>query len=210
MTPSNSLYLYLGLSMKLGRPLEYNPEQTIEIAMHLYWRKGYGDTTLKDILDATGISKSSFYHAFGSKFQLFERCIERYRDRQLGQMMATLKQASSGRSFIENFLYDIEKTANNDNQHGYFVTSTAFEFSECGHYPEVAILISKAKMSFAEVFKLAIIRGQSEHVISEHKDPTELSLFIISNIAGLRTMIKSKVEPRNIRSVITIVLSALD
>ena len=53
--------------MKLGRPLEYDREEVVEIAMHLFWHRGFERTSLKDLLDATKISKSSFYYAFGGK-----------------------------------------------------------------------------------------------------------------------------------------------
>lgn len=73
--------------MKLGRPLEYDREEVVEISMHLFWHRGFERTSLKDILDATKISKSSFYYAFGGKDQLFEQCLDRYCDIQMEYLL---------------------------------------------------------------------------------------------------------------------------
>jgi len=72
-------------TMKLGRPREYDIEEALDIAMHLFWRKGYDDTSLNDLLDAMRISRSIFYYTFGSKYQLFELCIYRLRDQQIAK-----------------------------------------------------------------------------------------------------------------------------
>lgn len=195
--------------MKPGRPLEYDLEEVLEIAMRLFWRKGYNETSINDLLVAMNISKSTFYYAFNSKYQLFEQCIYRLRDRQIAQTMIELQQAASGRSFIENLLYDIEKiTYSKKPLHNGFLMNTAFESSE--HHPKITTLISNASLHFVEIFKLAIERGQSERVISKHKDPDVLAFYFLSSIAGLRAMVKANTDQRNIRNIISITLTALD
>lgn len=195
--------------MKSGRPLEYDLEEVLEIAMHLFWRKGYNDTSISDLLDAMKISKSTFYYAFNSKYQLFEQCIYRLRDRQVAKTMIDLQQADNGRSFIEKLLYDIERmTYSKELSHNCFLMDTVFEATE--HHPKISTLISNTSLRFVEILKLAIERGQSEQVISEHKDPNELAFYFISSIAGLRTMAKANTEQRNIRNIISITLTALD
>ena len=89
---------------KKGRPLGYDPDEILEIAMNLFWANGYEATSLDDILNATNIAKSSFYHMFGNKQQLFERCLNRYCDRQVALIEESIQQSSTGRDFIEKFL----------------------------------------------------------------------------------------------------------
>ena len=47
----------------------------------LFWRQGYGATSLQHLLKATGMGKGSFYAAFGSKAALFETVIDDYQAR---------------------------------------------------------------------------------------------------------------------------------
>jgi len=196
--------------MKKGRPLEYDPEETLEVAMNMFWEKGYDSTTLGDLLEATKISRSSFYHAYGNKFQLFEQCFGLFCDRQIAYIEDCLLQSLTGRAFIENFLYDLVRSARAvDEPHlGCFVTNTANEFS--GRDPYVAQLVSLATLRFNRVFQAAVRRGQSEGVIAKKKSPEALAYYLMSSIAGIRTMISANVSPDQIDEIVEITLSVCD
>jgi AcrR family transcriptional regulator len=61
-----------------GRPRSFDTDNTVDCAMHMFWRKGYVATTLADLTDAMGINRPSFYAAFGSKESLFRTALARY------------------------------------------------------------------------------------------------------------------------------------
>lgn len=46
-------------------------EHIITVASKLFLEKSYKEVTMKDIVEATGLSKGGFYHYFSSKEQLF-------------------------------------------------------------------------------------------------------------------------------------------
>ncbi|QFU07189.1 HTH-type transcriptional repressor ComR [Rhodobacteraceae bacterium THAF1] len=68
----------------LGRPVGFDRETVLEIAMEFLWNGGFEETPVGDLIDAMGLSRSSFYAAFGSKrgvligaLRLYSaRCIE--------------------------------------------------------------------------------------------------------------------------------------
>ncbi len=125
--------------------------------------------------------------------------------------MIELQQAVNGRIFIEKLLYDIvliPYPKDKELPHNGFSMNAAFECSE--HNPKTPTLISNVSLLFIKIFKLAIEKGQSERVISKQKDPNELAFYFLSSLAGLRSMIKTKTDQRNIRSVINITLTALN
>ena len=55
-----------------------HPEQTLEkivdISAELFAKKGYEQTSIQDILDATGLSKGGLYHHFKSKDDKWRPC----------------------------------------------------------------------------------------------------------------------------------------
>jgi len=62
----------------MGRPSKFDREEAIEIVMHDLWREGYASASVKAISEKLGITRSSFYNAFGSQEPLFEEILTRY------------------------------------------------------------------------------------------------------------------------------------
>ena len=48
-------------------------------AMRLFWEKGYGSTSIADILKAAGANSGSLYHFFPGKQDLLVAVLEAYR-----------------------------------------------------------------------------------------------------------------------------------
>lgn len=49
-------------------------------AMQLFWEKGYGSTSVADVLKAAGVNSGSLYHFFPGKQDLLLAVLEAYRD----------------------------------------------------------------------------------------------------------------------------------
>lgn len=65
----------------MARPIQFDVAQARERAMVLFWQTGYQATSLPDLLDAMGISRSSFYAAFADKRGLFVDCLDLFAQR---------------------------------------------------------------------------------------------------------------------------------
>ncbi len=54
----------------MARPIEFDHHQALDKALLLFWRKGYQATSLADLVEFMGISRSSSYSAFQDKRSL--------------------------------------------------------------------------------------------------------------------------------------------
>jgi TetR/AcrR family transcriptional repressor of nem operon len=75
--------LYLGRSLQLtvgrmARTLEFDYANALERAMRLFWRTGYTNTSLRDLLKGMGIGESSFYNTLKSKKHAYLECLKHY------------------------------------------------------------------------------------------------------------------------------------
>ncbi|WP_114955125.1 TetR/AcrR family transcriptional regulator [Sphingosinicella terrae] len=52
----------------------------VEAAMQLFWEKGYGSTSVADILARAGVNSGSLYHFFPGKQDLLVAVLEAYRE----------------------------------------------------------------------------------------------------------------------------------
>ena len=55
-------------------------ERIVFAAMQLFWQKGYGSTSVADVLQAAGVNSGSLYHFFPGKQDLLLEVLKRYRD----------------------------------------------------------------------------------------------------------------------------------
>ena len=77
-----------------GRPREFDRDDVLGHAMTLFWEKGFEASSLSDIVEATGLNKSSLYNAFGSKSELFSTALERYVAMRTGEITEQIGRAS--------------------------------------------------------------------------------------------------------------------
>jgi AcrR family transcriptional regulator len=81
-----------------GRPRSFDEDQAIEAAMRVFWEKSFEGTTMTDLTDATGLSRSSIHAAFGSKEGLFLKAVERYKSEQMGYIPKALAEPTLPRA----------------------------------------------------------------------------------------------------------------
>lgn len=210
----NTLYLwtqwfYSNPIMKIGRPLEFNPDIALGAAMQLFWRKGYESTSLQELITTMELSKSSFYQAFKSKHSLFQQCIQHYQKMLSSHMLTHLDEADSGKKHISSLFYKkADETQGVNARRGCMTMNTASEFAQTD--PEISALISQSIESFVDVFELAIKQAQQEGDISLDKDARSTAVYLVSSMSGLNTMIKSGADRESIKRIVNVILSVLD
>ena len=55
-------------------------DRLLEAAMRLFWEKGYGSTSVADVLQVAGVNSGSLYHFFPGKQELLLAVLDRYRE----------------------------------------------------------------------------------------------------------------------------------
>lgn len=201
--------VHMMTAMTLGRPIEFDPEKALDAAVEVFWCKGYEATSMSDLLTAMKLSKSSLYQSFGGKPQLFTRCLTRYQERFTSQLNRGLREAESGRRFIEAVFQSVADTAQEpDGKKGCLVGNSA---SELGQRDTVlGKPVAQGLRGLGEVFKAALKRAQGEGDVSPRADLNALASYLVSAMTGLRTLIKSGLDKREARSMVPLILKAVE
>jgi TetR/AcrR family transcriptional regulator, transcriptional repressor for nem operon len=81
-------------------------------ATQLFWKKGYSNTSLRDLLKVMGIGEGSFYNTFGSKRRLYLECLKHYNDtvsrRRLHALLSPPSVKAGVRAFFKNVLDELD------------------------------------------------------------------------------------------------------
>src|ERR1700742_3249196 len=91
----------------MPRSKEFDPQRALDKAMHLFWRQGYENTSLDDLLRAMGIARQSLYDTFGDKRALYLQAMARYRDQTNGAMQQMFAQTPKIKDGFARLLYGL-------------------------------------------------------------------------------------------------------
>lgn len=194
--------------MKIGRPLAYDPEQALDSAMHIFWRKGYEATSLQDLLQGMKLSKSSLYQGFKNKHHLFLLCVNRYRQLTLAEMEDRLRRSVKGVDFFsktfDKVIHEVNEVAN---PKGCLVTNTAVEFAQSD--PDVATAVSDGVHDFQTIFHQAVLKGQQDGSIRTDIPSETLADYLVTSMNGLRTMVKAGTDEATLKNVVQLVVNTV-
>ena len=195
-------------SMKIGRPLEYDPDEVLDAALQLFWHQGYESTSLQDLLEGMKLSKSSLYQAFGSKHNLFLHCIRRYCEITMAEMQERLLRSDTGLQFIIETLSAVVKEVNEvANPRGCLVTNTANEFAQSDS--QIALSVADGLEGYRNLFLQAVKQGQQDGSIRNDLAPELLANYLVTSMSGLRTMVKAKTDHTMLSDMIGVIVDTV-
>ena len=190
----------------MPRTKEFRPEAALDAAMQLFWRKGYGETSMRDLLDGMGIGRGSFYDTFGDKHALFLTALDRFESVRTSWIDETL--SDSGLDGIEEvFRRSIESLVGFEPRRGCLLANTAVELAP--HDPEVAARILRYIRRTEAAFENALVRAQGAQEITTEGDPKVLARFLVSNLHGLRVLARAGSDRQTLEDAARIALEAL-
>lgn len=193
----------------MGRPREFDTTEALDKATQVFWIKGYEATSLNDLIQAMGISKSSFYETYGSKQSLFLSSIDHYATTALKDMVLTLESDIPGREAIAQvFLNTANRFITNATPMGCFLSNSAAELApDCEPAKEkVGGYLQRAE----EAFTKAVARGQQEGTISGDHDARALGRFLVSSMNGLQVVGKANQDESLLKDIVATIIKALD
>lgn len=194
--------------MQIGRPREFDPDEALDKAMQLFWAKGYEATSLEDLLETMGLSKSSFYQTFQSKHQVFEQSIDRYRELVEGTLRERLQHAKSGLAFIEDTLASVGGEAcRTGRPRGCLFMNSASEFAQ--RDPAIDKLVREGVGKISDLFVEAVTRAQKEGEISAKRNPRSLARYLVNNFCGLNALAKTGMDAKSLSDIVGVVMTAL-
>ena len=141
----------------MPRKKQYIEGEVIDKAMQLFWKNGYGNTSMQMLEKEMGINKFSIYSSFGSKRGVFVESLKAY-EVKTNAMFAKFQNATQGLADIKTFFYDSVAFCDLEGSHkGCLVTNTYNEFAETQDADiktEMNVFMVNLKQLFTEKIRL--------------------------------------------------------
>lgn len=187
------------------RPREFDEDEAVSAAVDVFWRQGYDGTSVDDLAEALGLSRSSLYGAFGSKHALYVRALDRYREDSMPGIDALVAGPGSPLRRVQTML---ESVASGERAPlGCFNVNAA---SEC--LPDDRIVARRVQLAWAvieEALVAVLEQAEAAGELRAGAQPQALARFVLTALQGIRVVAKVDDDPRRVRDAIAGVLSAL-
>ncbi|MGM0558907.1 MAG: TetR/AcrR family transcriptional regulator [Myxococcota bacterium] len=115
---------------KPGRPRSFEEEAALDAAIAVFWDKGFGHTTTRELQSATGLSPSSMSNTFGSKRALLESAVERYEARAVDELVVPLEASEEGLTAIKSFYDALVEWVTDDEHRGCLIINLMAEYDD--------------------------------------------------------------------------------
>jgi len=163
----------------------FDKELVINQAIAVFHEKGYNATSMQDLVDATGLNRSSIYNSFGNKLSLYLLCLKSYQEKyKVATEKLLLKiecPLQSIESIFELYLNDILT----DKQHkGCLITNCKSEMAN--QDTTIQHFLKDNQLNTLALFEDLIDQGQKLKMINTNKSVSEYALYLFSSIQGFR------------------------
>ncbi|ELR70367.1 Transcriptional regulator, TetR family [Fulvivirga imtechensis AK7] len=169
----------------MPKHITFDREVVIKKVTELFWRKGYHGTSMQDLVDTTGLNRSSLYNTFGDKFALFLESMKYYQQQEQGAAYSHLFKSGSAVECIQSFFIAlIDNIEEDKDKKGCYLINCTAELSATD--PHVRDFLTDNQHSLIRAFTDLIHSGQQNGEIPATKDARHLALYLFSSLQGLR------------------------
>jgi TetR/AcrR family transcriptional repressor of nem operon len=192
--------------MTMARSKEFEVNEVLDKAIHLFWAQGYEKTSMQDLVEFMGIHRRSIYDTFGDKHALFMKALERYETKQTSKMRFLIEKQKPIKESIRELF---EATVRNEGEPlGCFLVNSGVELGVLD--PEVASLVDESYSRTEELLTNLVLKGQQSGEFKADLDPVVISHYLMNAWLGLRTLVKTTTDQQKLKNIIDMTLTALD
>ncbi|VAW73784.1 Transcriptional regulator, AcrR family, partial [hydrothermal vent metagenome] len=114
--------------MIMARPREFDPNKVLQIAIELFWMKGYFDSSVDEVVRRSGVAKYGIYGTFGSKRGLFIKALNQYASDRHRDIQSPIRKPDASLPEIQQFFKRAVKIMTQDEaRRGCMIVNTGVE-----------------------------------------------------------------------------------
>ncbi|MFC5822443.1 TetR/AcrR family transcriptional regulator [Nonomuraea insulae] len=188
----------------MARPREFDEQDVIAKATHLFWRRGYNATSVRDLGAELRLKQSSLYRTFNDKHTLFLRTLDHYRATESAQAEEQLSAPGPSLEILREWLiWMISHKAGR----GCFVVNTAAELGTTD--PEVRQRTEDAFEVTRKTLASLLHRGIHDGDLPAALDVDAAVELLFTTVLGLRVRERAGHDPQRLTTAIDFTIRML-
>ncbi|MFG2294629.1 TetR/AcrR family transcriptional regulator [Streptomyces sp. NPDC048603] len=186
----------------------FDPDTVLDTMVRLFWRQGVATTGVQDIVNATGLNRSSLYATFGGKQELYRAALERYVELRSRPTLGRITEDDRGLpAVVEFFDTLIDTRCTGEYAQWGCMVSNAHAGAENSD-PEVRAILDRQHRRLRDALYTALLSAQRQRQLGEGADPDCAAdmLALLAHGVNLRSRVGA--DARELRRTVTAAIGA--
>ncbi|MBR8638914.1 TetR/AcrR family transcriptional regulator [Streptomyces tuirus] len=187
----------------------FDPDATLETVVRLFWRQGVASTGIQDIVNATGLNRSSLYATFGGKMQLYHTALERYADSRSRPVLDRLAEDERGLPAVADFFTGlIETRCSGEYAQWGCMVSNAHAGAE-NVDPAIRALLDRQHKRLRDALHAALLNAQAHGQLAPGADPAATAEVLALLAHGVNLRSRAGADAGQLRQTVATALHAI-
>ncbi len=192
----------------MARKREFDPDEVVEKAMLLFWEKGYSETSVRDLVEATGVAHAGLYAAFEDKEGLYAATLAKYQKLVSETLYAKLAAPDAGLDAIREFFeFVLAASKNAPFKNGCMMANTSVEFGDGNEHLKKLVHENLKKLTAA--FRNALANAQVSGDLASDRDVDHLAAGLAASFQGLSILARTRAPQKIITGAVRAALAQL-
>ena len=190
------------------RTRQFDPSAALDKAVELFSSKGYSDTSMDDIVTATGVSRYGLYGTFGNKRELFEQALERYADAMGRDAFLRLLEPDASLNHVRAIFDErLEAICTGCESSGCMLCHTAMELAP--HDAEIQDVLQRFMKRMSKAFMIGLETARDRGEVRADLDARAAGDFLTGSLFGLTVLARSGFSRARLENFIDSTLGTL-
>lgn len=169
------------------RTRTFDPSTALTKAVDLFASKGYSETSMDDLVKATGVSRYGLYGTFGNKRELFEQALDRYADSMGKQAFLRLLEPDASIDNIRAIFRErVVDMCCEEETKGCLFIHTAMELAP--RDDDLRDVLQKFMRRMAKLFAVGLETAKTKGEVREDLDVNAAGELLTSTMFGLAVL----------------------
>ena len=189
----------------MARQKEFDRIDTLNLALEVFWQKGYAGTSTSDLLEAMQIGRQSMYDTFGDKRSLYLEALQQYNQASVNDLLRHLQ--GGGLDAVERMLQAFASRPKRDNAKGCMGVNAICEFGTDDD--EVNALREASGKQLNQALEAALREAAAGGQIAADTDIPQAVAFVAATLSGMKVSAKAGASIATLRAIASFAVQAL-
>ena len=192
----------------MGRGIEFDYDKAIDRATRVFWKTGYSNTSLRDLLRAMKIGEGSFYNTVKSKKNLYLECLKHYRATVINERHTALFSQKSAKLGVRALFKTVLDQMDDPKRPGLCLMAGSLSRDVLDEKDLREYIVGESAASGGSFIGL-LKSAQESGELPKELDPTAVAQIIVTYIHGMSRAAQISYDRQRIERQVEVLLKGL-